>query len=76
MSMKITKVSYGRSITVGTFGRTSQGKIWFGWEAEVNEDNADSCMGVLKDTADLQELEERREHYERTSRGDRDERGR
>lgn len=34
-NMKITVVKYGRTIECGTFGAGKTGKVWFGWEAEV-----------------------------------------
>lgn len=69
--MKITKVSYGRTIEVGgPFGKRPVEKVWFGWDVELNEDlpphaSAESVMSELHDMADEQERIEKEEYRAR-----------
>lgn len=63
--MKIVGVSYGRTVVLEG-RRFSQDKVWFGWEAEVQEgDDPDDCMKVLQARAEQLEMEEKRRAYRR-----------
>jgi hypothetical protein len=72
--VKITKVSYGRTIEVGgPFGRRPVEKVWFGWELELEErhynfggnDTVEEAIAKLHEMADEQEKVERTEFYKR-----------
>lgn len=63
--MRITKVSYGRTIVVGE--GFNQEKIWFGWEAEVeSKESADVVMAELHRMANDAERDQRDWHEGRT----------
>lgn len=66
--MKITKVSYGRTIEVGgPFGRQPTEKVWFGWDAEAQSplDTDESMMAKLHDMANEQERIEKEKYQQR-----------
>lgn len=58
--MKIKTVTYGRTIVLD--GRHfKQEKVWFGWDAEVDEgEDADKVLHQLRQKADALETEIRR----------------
>lgn len=69
--MRITKVSYGRTIEVGgPFGsRSPMGKVWFGWEAEVESfETAAEALAQLETMANKEEGAQRESFEARTSR--------
>ncbi len=69
--MRVTKVSYGRTIEVGgPFGsRAPIGKVWFGWEAEVESfETAATVLAALEALADKEEGAQRAAFEERTGR--------
>ncbi len=64
--MKITTVTYGRTIEVGRFGKGRSGKVWFGWSAEVEADETpEMVLRDLQIKADKQEIEEHQDFEDR-----------
>lgn len=60
--MKITKVSYGRTIEVGgPFGRHPVEKVWFGWDVEIDPEleSEQEATSRLRGMADEREKDER-----------------
>lgn len=66
--MKITSVKYGRSMEVGgPFGRRTIGRVWFGWEAEIEEvpgEGRETEFEVLNKLKALADRQEKIEHLE------------
>jgi hypothetical protein len=64
-SLVITRVTYGRSVELGEFGgfgrhKKKHKKVWFGWEAEVQEGQTEEeVMELLHEKADEQEAREK-----------------
>lgn len=58
--MRITEITYGRTIEVGRFGRGRSGRVWFGFTATLETGDTEvSVLAALQDRADAQEVVER-----------------
>lgn len=66
--MKVTGISYGRTIVVGDES-FKQGKIWFGYEAELSEgEDVGEAIRTIRMAADDWEQKERDEYATRQHR--------
>lgn len=69
--MKVKVVKYGRTIEVGKFGKGPSGRVWFGWEVELEEgEDAATILNQLRDEANMTESMERLGFNRRAFGGD------